>query len=448
MWELDCEESWALKNWCFWSVAMNVVPLSSRPVTRATWSLHPVWEAAGAPKGFQGWRHWGQWPSLLLETLLQVIPAHPPSTTPLSMVWAVSGFSLCMCVGCCQPSGRSVTVWSEPSLLGHGKPGCLSFSCWGTDGMLDSASRFTKFQIWSQLGLRVLQSVFLGTTSRGLFLLMLPDLWPSTHRKPLPCLALWASLFQSPLSRVVAWILGQRPSFSGLPFADGQAGMATEPHSQPWLIGTDTKYRAGSREVPLTASSWCVIPILPRLCCCFSLSLQSKGNPEHLKESHCFSKLLKGRLRRQSLPSSEACGCKEAGPYLQASNAVQEYLVLGIKGLWHVLSVQRGWFWELRKNTHYCRELSRECPKYFSAKSWEERAHIPALHRTCAKGPAHRQCWCQCSHVIVPASCSHSHFKSLISLLGPCSSSRSKSWGALSLKVCFCHSWFLWKCFT
>ena len=23
MWELDCEESWALKNWCFWSVVLD-----------------------------------------------------------------------------------------------------------------------------------------------------------------------------------------------------------------------------------------------------------------------------------------------------------------------------------------------------------------------------------------------------------------------------------------
>ena len=23
MWELDCEESWALKNWCFWTVVME-----------------------------------------------------------------------------------------------------------------------------------------------------------------------------------------------------------------------------------------------------------------------------------------------------------------------------------------------------------------------------------------------------------------------------------------
>ena len=28
MWELDCEESWALKNWCFWSVVLEKTPES------------------------------------------------------------------------------------------------------------------------------------------------------------------------------------------------------------------------------------------------------------------------------------------------------------------------------------------------------------------------------------------------------------------------------------
>ena len=33
MWELDCEESWALKNWCFWTVVLGKIlesPLDSR----------------------------------------------------------------------------------------------------------------------------------------------------------------------------------------------------------------------------------------------------------------------------------------------------------------------------------------------------------------------------------------------------------------------------------
>ena len=26
MWELDCEEGWALKNWCFWTVVLEKTP--------------------------------------------------------------------------------------------------------------------------------------------------------------------------------------------------------------------------------------------------------------------------------------------------------------------------------------------------------------------------------------------------------------------------------------
>ena len=29
MWELDCEESWAPKNWCFWTVVLEKTPESS-----------------------------------------------------------------------------------------------------------------------------------------------------------------------------------------------------------------------------------------------------------------------------------------------------------------------------------------------------------------------------------------------------------------------------------
>ena len=35
MWELDCEESWALKNWCFWTVVLEKTlesPLDSKEI--------------------------------------------------------------------------------------------------------------------------------------------------------------------------------------------------------------------------------------------------------------------------------------------------------------------------------------------------------------------------------------------------------------------------------
>ena len=46
MWELDCEESWAPKNWCFWTVVLEKTlesPLDSK-------EIKPV-----SPKGNQSW---------------------------------------------------------------------------------------------------------------------------------------------------------------------------------------------------------------------------------------------------------------------------------------------------------------------------------------------------------------------------------------------------------
>jgi len=46
MWELDCEESWALKNWCFWTVVLKKAlesPLDCK-------EIQPV-----HPKGNQSW---------------------------------------------------------------------------------------------------------------------------------------------------------------------------------------------------------------------------------------------------------------------------------------------------------------------------------------------------------------------------------------------------------
>ena len=45
MWELDCEESWALKNWCFWTVVLKTLesPLDYKEVQ----PIHP--------KGDQSW---------------------------------------------------------------------------------------------------------------------------------------------------------------------------------------------------------------------------------------------------------------------------------------------------------------------------------------------------------------------------------------------------------
>ena len=46
MWELDCEESWALKNWCFWTVVLEKT--LERPLDCK--EIQPV-----HPKGDQSW---------------------------------------------------------------------------------------------------------------------------------------------------------------------------------------------------------------------------------------------------------------------------------------------------------------------------------------------------------------------------------------------------------
>ena len=51
MWELDCEESWALKNWCFWTVVLEKTlesPLNFE-------EIQPV-----HPKGDQSWVFFGR----------------------------------------------------------------------------------------------------------------------------------------------------------------------------------------------------------------------------------------------------------------------------------------------------------------------------------------------------------------------------------------------------
>ena len=50
MWELDCEESWALKNWCFWTVVLDktlVSPLDCKEIQ----PVHPKGDQSGVVIG-------------------------------------------------------------------------------------------------------------------------------------------------------------------------------------------------------------------------------------------------------------------------------------------------------------------------------------------------------------------------------------------------------------
>ena len=44
MWELDYKESWALKNWCFWTVALEKT-LESLLNSKEIQSVHPKWKS-------------------------------------------------------------------------------------------------------------------------------------------------------------------------------------------------------------------------------------------------------------------------------------------------------------------------------------------------------------------------------------------------------------------
>ena len=46
MWELDCEESWALKSWCFWTVVLE-------KTLKSHWDWKPIQPVH--PKGNQSW---------------------------------------------------------------------------------------------------------------------------------------------------------------------------------------------------------------------------------------------------------------------------------------------------------------------------------------------------------------------------------------------------------
>ena len=59
MWELDCEESWAPKNWCFWTVVLEKTLESPLDVKE----IQPV-----HPKGDQSWVFIGR---LMLKLKLQ-----------------------------------------------------------------------------------------------------------------------------------------------------------------------------------------------------------------------------------------------------------------------------------------------------------------------------------------------------------------------------------------
>ena len=75
MWELDCEEGWALKNWCFWTVVLEKTlesPLDCK-------EIQPV-----HPKGDQSWVFFGRTD---VEVETAILCPHYVKMTHLKRPW-------------------------------------------------------------------------------------------------------------------------------------------------------------------------------------------------------------------------------------------------------------------------------------------------------------------------------------------------------------------------
>ena len=76
MWELDCEESWEPKNWCFWTVVLEKTlesPLDCK-------EIQPV-----HPKGDQSWVFAGR--------------TDVEAETPISLMWRTDSFEKSLMLG-------------------------------------------------------------------------------------------------------------------------------------------------------------------------------------------------------------------------------------------------------------------------------------------------------------------------------------------------------------
>ena len=77
MWELDYKVSWALKNWCFWTVVLEKT-LESPLVCKAIKPVHP--------KGNQSWIFIGR---LMLKLKLQYLATWCEELTHLKRPWCL-----------------------------------------------------------------------------------------------------------------------------------------------------------------------------------------------------------------------------------------------------------------------------------------------------------------------------------------------------------------------
>ena len=78
MWELDCEESWAPKNWCFWTVVLEKTlesPLDCKEIQQVLLFSTQLCESLCVP--YCG-EHLGNWLLAGSVSLLLIPPFYPP----------------------------------------------------------------------------------------------------------------------------------------------------------------------------------------------------------------------------------------------------------------------------------------------------------------------------------------------------------------------------------
>ena len=125
MWELDCEESWVLKNWCFWTVVLEKTlesPLDCKEIQ----TVHP--------KGDQSWVFIGRndveaetpilWPPDVKNWLIWKDP-----DAGKDWRWGEKGMTEDEMVGCHhQLNGHEFEWWTG---VGDGQGGLACYSPWG-----------------------------------------------------------------------------------------------------------------------------------------------------------------------------------------------------------------------------------------------------------------------------------------------------------------------------
>ena len=82
MWELDCEESWTLKNWCFWTVVLEKTlesPLKCKQIKPDN------------PKGNQSWIFIGRTDAEAETPILWHLMQRTDSLEKTLMLWKIEG---------------------------------------------------------------------------------------------------------------------------------------------------------------------------------------------------------------------------------------------------------------------------------------------------------------------------------------------------------------------